>query len=263
MGRTDNTAKGPGGDAGTDPRTDLVPGRKPVLELLRADPARVDSVLVQQGARGPEPAEVMALCRELRIRFRHVPKADLDRLYPGNHQGVLARTAAMAFVELDDLLAAAPSAPLPLVVALDQVQDPGNVGALARTLYALGGAGLVLPKDRSAFVGPAVAKVSAGAIHRLPVCRVTNMARALDQCAEALFTVYGSWAGQGALDAFAARLDTPAVLVLGNEEKGIRPNVAKRCAYGLAIPMARAFDSLGVAQAGAILMAAFARSVKG
>lgn len=242
--------------------SDLVPGRKPVLELLRADPERVDSVLVQQGARGAEPDEIIALCKELRIRFRFQPKADLDRLFPGNHQGVLARCAARPFMDLDEFLEVLPGAPLPLAVALDQVQDPGNVGALARTLYALGGAGLILPKDRSAFVGPAVAKASAGAIHRLPVCRVTNLARALDECADALLTIYGAMA-QGAENAFEARLDMPAVLVLGNEEKGIRPNVAKRCRRALAIPMAREFDSLGVAQAGAILMAAFARGHSG
>jgi len=236
----------------------IVPGRKPVLELLGADPARVDSVLLQQGVRGAEPAEIVALCRELRIRYKHLPKAELDRLFQGNHQGVLARTAAQSFVGLDEFLEAAPRAPLPLILALDQVQDPGNVGALARTLFALGGAGLILPKDRSAFVGPAVAKASAGAIHRLPVCRVTNLARALDQCADAFLTVYGAMA-RGAENVHEARLDTPAVLVLGNEEKGIRPNVAKRCSRALAIPMARDFDSLGVAQAGAILMAAFAR----
>ena len=249
----------------SEPRdnADLVPGRKPVLELLRADPGRVDTVFLQQGAHGAEPSGIVDLCRELRIRYKLVAKADLDRLYQGNHQGVLARCSAQAFTDLDDLLAAVPKAPLPLAVALDQVQDPGNVGALARTLYALGGAGLILPKDRSAFVGPAVAKASAGAIHRLPVCRVTNLARALDQCAEALLTIYGSFMAAphlpGAESAFTARLDLPAVLVLGNEEKGIRPNVAKRCERALAIPMARDFDSLGVAQAGAILMAAFAR----
>ena len=249
------------------PPSDLVPGRKPVLELLRADPGRVDSVLLQQGARGPELSDIIDRCRELRIRFRTLPKAELDRLFQGNHQGVLARSAALSFIGLDELLEAVPGAPLPLIVALDQVQDPGNVGALVRTLYALGGAGLILPKDRTAFVGPAVAKASAGAVHRLPVCRVTNLARALDRCADALLTIYGAMAPHSpdphspdAENAFTARLDMPAVLVLGNEEKGIRPNVAKRCERALAIPMAREFDSLNVAQAGAILMAAFARA---
>ena len=145
-------------------------------------------------------------------------------------------------------------APLPLVVALDQVQDPGNVGTLCRTLYALGGAGVILPRHNSAYLGPAAHRAAAGALERLPVARVTNLAHALDEAEEAGFSIYGAGCGPDAADAFEHAMQLPAVLVLGNEDKGLRPGVAKRCGRMLRIPLARKFDSLNVAQAGAILL---------
>jgi len=241
----------------------LLPGRKPVLETLEATPERVELVWVQRGLHGRDLERVLDLCRERRVRFRLVDRAELDRLARGPHQGVAARLAACPSLDLDDLLAGVRDAPLPLLLALDQVQDPGNAGALARSLYALGGAGLVLPRDHSVHLGPAALKASAGALVRLPVARVVNLSRALESCADAGLAVYCARTGEGAADAFAARLDLPAVLVLGNEEKGVRPGVEKRCSGALALPLAREFDSLGVAQAGAMLLALFARQAQG
>lgn len=240
----------------------LLPGRKPVLETLEAAPERVELVFVQRGLHGKDLDRVLDLCRERRVRFKLTDRAELDRLVRGNHQGVAARLAACPSLDLDDLLAGVKDAPLPLILALDQVQDPGNAGALARSLYALGGAGIVLPRDHSVHLGPAAMKASAGALARLPVARVVNLSRALEACDEAGLRIYCARAGEGAANAFDAALDMPAVLVLGNEEKGVRPGVEKRCHGALALPLARGFDSLGVAQAGAMLMALFARQAR-
>jgi 23S rRNA (guanosine2251-2'-O)-methyltransferase len=238
----------------------VLPGRKPVLEMLERDPGRVDVVLVQRGLHGKDSERVLDACREAGVRFRLAPRQELDKLFAGAHQGVAARLLALRGAGLEDVLDALVKAPLPLILALDQVQDPGNVGTLARTLFALGGAGIVMPKDRSAHLGPAAMKASAGALGQLPVARVVNLARALDQCLDAGLTIYAAQSGPGSQSAWTAPLFLPAVLVLGNEEQGVRPNVAKRCATRLAIPLARDFDSLNVAQAGAILVAQFARS---
>ena len=150
--------------------TPLLPGMKPVLELLRTDPQRIDLVFCKKGLRTRDAQDVQQLCRQSGVRFSLVDQAALDRLCreaaqqngndaaPLNHQGVVARLTATDFRDLADVLQAAAEAPLPLVVALDQVQDPGNVGTLCRTLYALGGAGVILPRHNSAYLGPAGAR---------------------------------------------------------------------------------------------------------
>ncbi|WP_461209784.1 23S rRNA (guanosine(2251)-2'-O)-methyltransferase RlmB [Desulfocurvus sp. DL9XJH121] len=237
----------------------LVPGRKPVLEQLSAAPDKVDTVFFQQGVRGPEITKILDLCKKSGLRYRMLPRAELARLCPGNTQGVVARVVSRGFATLDEILDEAATAPLPLLVALDQVQDPGNVGALARTLYALGGAGLIVPKDRTAYMGPAAYKASAGALARLPVAKVVNLSRALDQCQERNFTIYAATVGPRATNMYEADLSTPAVLVLGNEETGVRQGVLKRADLELTIPLARPFDSLNVAQAAAMIIAEFAR----
>lgn len=255
------------------PQKFLLPGIKPVLELLTTNPERIDTVLCKKSLRTPEMHKIQELCRQHDIHYSLVEPQALDRLCRRSpqdgdsvrHQGVVARLMSTANVELPALLADTPNAPLPIIVALDQVNDPGNVGTLARTLYALGGAGLLLPIHNSVHLGPAALRASAGALGRLPVCRVTNLGHALDLCEEAGFTIYGAAApSASSLNAFIAPLQFPAVLVLGNEGKGLRPGTIKRCSQLLHIPQARNFDSLNVAQAGAILLAlASAHSING
>ena len=252
--------RAPGNDADADL---LLPGMKPVLELLATAPGRVSQVFCRKGLNSPDAGEIRRLCRVHGIRCSTVEAAALDRLCGARrghgvaHQGVAARLAATGFIGLPELLRAVPEAPLPLLLALDQVQDPGNVGTLCRTLYALGGAGLLLPRHNSAYLGPAARRTAAGALERLAVAQVTNLAHALDSAEEAGLAIYGTGSGAGdapRVDAFATPLRFPAVLVLGNEDKGLRPGVAKRCGAILHIPFARDFDSLNVAQAGAILV---------
>lgn len=237
----------------------LVPGRKPVLELIKNSPSTVDMVFILDGIRGREIGAVLDACRDLSVRFRKVSRADMDRMFSGNHQGIIARTSATEYTDFEELMQHALDAPLPLVLALDQVQDPGNVGAMARTLYALGGAGIIVPKDRTAYLGAAAIKASAGALTRLPVSRVVNLSRALDRAEELGWPIYGSLVDPAGENMYTQALSTPAILVMGNEEKGIRPGVAKRCSRRLTIPLGRKFDSFNVAQAAAIIMGEFSR----
>lgn len=242
----------------------LLPGIKPVLELLLDTPQRVDTVYCRKGLRSREAQQIQQLCRANHLRYSLVEGAALDRLCRGaqqgqaehvNHQGVVARLAATTFQPLEAVLDAVRDAPLPLLLALDQVQDPGNLGTLCRSLYALGGAGILLPRHNSAYLGPAAQRAAAGALERLPIARVDNLGHALDSAEEAGLTIYGAGCGgPAAVNAFEEILTLPAVLVLGNEDKGLRPGVGKRCSRMLHIPLARPFDSLNVAQAGAILL---------
>lgn len=245
----------------------VLPGLKAVLELLTTQAERIDTLFVRKGLRSPESVRMLDLCRQVSVRFSLVDDATLDRMCAtghttaprAQHQGVVARLRSVALTEYEDMLTAVPHAPLPLVLALDQVQDPGNVGTLARTLYALGGAGLLVPRHNSAYLGAAARRSAAGALERLPVASVTNLAHALDRAEEIGLTIVGTGTGHGVKDAFSTVLPLPAVLVLGNEGKGMRPGVAKRCSLMVHIPFRRTFDSLNVAQAGAILTALWAR----
>lgn len=240
----------------------VLPGLKPVLELLQAAPQRIDTLFVRKGLRHAESARLLDVCRAASVRFRLVDDAVLDRLCPRNagtahtqHQGVVARLASADFADYATMLATVADAPLPLILALDQVQDPGNVGTLARSLYALGGAGLLLPRHNSAYLGAGARRCAAGALERLPVACVTNLAHALDEAEEAGLAIVGAHYSPHSHNACIVPLPLPAVLVLGNEGKGLRPGVAKRCGFMVHIPFLRTFDSLNVAQAGAMLLA--------
>lgn len=244
-----------------DSAPSLLPGIKPVLELLENAPERIDLLMVRKGLRSTEATRLLDLCREHHVRYSLVDSPALDRLCAGTHQGVVARLTATELTNFAELLAQVADAPLPLLLALDQVQDAGNVGTLARTLYALGGAGLVVPRHNSAFLGGGAKKAAAGALEYLPVAQVANLGHALDEAEEAGLIIYGAELCHGSSNAFTTTLHTPAVLVLGNEDKGLRPGVRKRCGHMLHIPQSRKFDSLNVAQAGAILVAQFAMRI--
>jgi len=162
------------------------------------------------------------------------------------------------------------------------VQDPGNAGALARTLYALGGAGMIAPRHNGVYLGAAASKAAAGALERLPVAKAANLGQAVDSAKSLGFTIYGAAVAESpekvvlpdnpdgtrkaalpilpVLDAYTASMRLPALLILGSEESGIRPGLEKRCDYLLSIPMLRNFDSLNVAQAGGIIISCFARA---
>lgn len=248
------------GDDHPRPDEAVVPGINPVLELLRTQPERVDSVFVRKGRQDKRVQEILTLCRQRGIRFALTVSDALNRLYPGVHQGVVARLLSAVNTGFDELCEKAKAAPLPLIIALDQVMDPGNVGTLARTLYAMGGAGLLLPRHNSAYLGPQAAKASAGALLHLPVCKVSNLGQALDKIAKCGFFLYGaSGSSSDSVNAYKWQPQFPAVLVLGGEEDGIRQSVAKRCDALIRIPMPGGFESLNVAQAGAVLLALCAR----
>jgi len=233
-----------------------IPGRKPVMELIQNEPEKIDLVYFQHH-KGGALAKIVNQCRHNRIRYKFLNRVDLDRIYSGNHQGVIARTSAQKNIPLSEILAKAQKAYLPVLLALDQIQDPGNVGTLARTALALGTGGFIVPKDRSAYLGAGAYKASAGAIHQINISRVTNLARALDEARDSGFWIYAARYDLEAENIFNFRIKFPAILVLGNEEKGIRPNVLKRCHHSLYIPMPGGFDSLNVAQAGAIMLGQF------
>jgi len=235
-----------------DPIGHRVVGKKAVLDHLERSPEQIDLVLLQESR--SDLQQVAALCNEKKVRCKRVPKKRLDGESPLSHQGVIAKIFPAGLTPMEDLVDALSSAAFPVLVALDQLQDSGNLGVLARTIYALGGCGLALTKDRSAALNDRAMKSSSGALGLLPVARVTNMARFLRYCQERMSSIYYAGTGPECRSVFNITIAWPAVLVLGNEDKGVRPGVIKECHQGLTIPMSGGFDSLNVSQAGAMLL---------
>jgi 23S rRNA (guanosine2251-2'-O)-methyltransferase len=238
----------------------FVYGVNPVLEALRAHPAEVVRVLVERGREGrrSQGAERVAqAAEEAGIRVEEVPQGDLaHRSRSGIHQGVGAELSEYEYAELEDVLERA-SAPA-LMLVLDGVTDPQNLGALVRSAHALGAHGVVIPKDRAAGITPAAFKAAAGALEHCPVARVTNLSRALEQMKErGVWTV--ALAADGDKDLCAVDLRVPTALVLGSEGSGVRPLVRKTCDHVARIPMGGQVGSLNVSAAGAVALYEVAR----
>jgi 23S rRNA (guanosine2251-2'-O)-methyltransferase len=226
----------------------IIYGRNPVREAIWG-PRAVHRVWAASGARR-EPW----LAPLSRITTAADP-AELERLCGSDgHQGVCAEVEAYRYADADGLLSAAPD---PLIVALDQVQDPQNLGAIARTAECAGASGLVVPERRSAEVTPAVCKASAGAVEHLRVARVRNLADFLGDAKRAGLWCYGADQG-GRADYLATDLGGPVVLVLGSEGRGLRPRVASACDAIVSIPLRGRVESLSVSAAAAVLIYAAA-----
>jgi 23S rRNA (guanosine2251-2'-O)-methyltransferase len=242
----------------------VVYGVNPVRELLRAGGQGLAELwIADAAARGPL-AEIERLARGAGTKPRSASRPHLDRLAgTDRHQGVVAIVAEFRYRDVDDLLAAAASAgEPPLLVVLDGIEDPQNLGAIVRSAHALGAHGVVLPKDRAAGVTPAVAKASAGAIEHCPVARVTNVAATLDALKEA-----GVWsvatAGDAAAEIGDIDLTAPTALVLGGEGHGVRPLVRRTADHVVRIPMSGNVGSLNASAAAAICLYEVARQRRG
>jgi 23S rRNA (guanosine2251-2'-O)-methyltransferase len=237
----------------------ILAGRHPVLEALRSRARPIEEVLVEAEARDRH-ADILALARQGGVRFSRVPRSALTSLAgTTHHQGVVARVAPREYAELEDLLAIPGARGEPaLFVALDQVQDPGNVGNLLRTSEALGVHGVLVPRHQAAGLTPHVVRAAAGALEYLPVARVGNLAQALARLKQEGCWIVGAVAeGGGAGPAqtpWMADLRGALVLVLGSEGRGLRPLVARTCDLLVRIPLAGHLASLNVAAAGAALL---------
>lgn len=238
-------------------------GRNPVLEALRAG-RPIHKLVLAKGAQEGSIRQIRGLARERGIPVQELERTRLDSLAEGGgHQGVVALVAAVAYVEVDDILARARErGEDPLVLVLDGIEDPHNLGSLLRTCDAAGAHGIIIPERRAAGLTPTVAKVSAGAVEYVPVARVTNLARTLDQLKAAGLWVCGTHPGARE-DYTRARLTGPLALVIGSEGEGMGRLVTEKCDFLVRIPMRGQLNSLGAAVAGAVLLFEIARQRHG
>ena len=248
------TAGGPRtGRPGTGP--EWVVGRNPVLEALEAE-IPVKSAYVAEGAeRDDRLREILKLAANRSIALLEVTRNEMDRLTGGAvHQGVALQLPTFEYAHPDDLLATAiASATEPLIVALDSITDPRNLGAIVRSAAAFGAHGVLIPERRSAGMTAAAWKTSAGAAARIPIAKATNLNRTLRAYSDAGLTLIGL-DGQAETDISAVDSSGPLVLVVGSEGDGLSRLVREACDTLASIPIATQVESLNAGVAAGIAL---------
>lgn len=229
-----------------------IEGRNAVAEALRAG-VPLERILIAPGAGGPPVQEIERLAAAGRVPVQRADKRTLDAMSErGSHQGVIAQAKPFRFTELEQVLRKIGDDEPALIVVLDHINDPGNLGAIVRSVDVVGGSAVVLPKRRTAPVGAVAYKSSAGALAHVPIVQEPNIARCLERLKESGFWVAGADASARTL-AWDAPLEGRIALVLGSEGAGLSRLVRERCDFLVGLPVAGRVDSLNVAQAAAVL----------
>ncbi|MBU0674339.1 MAG: 23S rRNA (guanosine(2251)-2'-O)-methyltransferase RlmB [Proteobacteria bacterium] len=234
-------------------------GIHPVLEFLINQPEQIRSISILRPGTSAKLQRIAELAREKQVSVQLVGHLPLTGQDAPNHQGVCAILAEPQVMDLDELLRlAAKEESAPFFVALDSIQDPHNLGAIIRSAAAAGAAGVILPRDRTAPLNGAAAKVSAGALAHIKIARVTNLTDSLKKLKSAGFWIYGA-DGEAKKTIYDDDFSGPVCIVIGAEGKGIRPLVRKSCDHLVMIPMPGRINSLNAAVAAGIILFEIAR----
>ena len=229
-----------------------IEGRNAVMEAFRSGKS-IDKLYVLDGCQdGP----VLSIKREAKKQdtiIRYVDKERLDQLSEtGKHQGVIAYAAAYEYAEVDDILnLAKEKGEDPFILLLDNIEDPHNLGAIIRTAHLAGAHGVIIPKNRAVGLTATVARTSAGALNYLPVAKVTNLSKTIEELKKE-----GLWFAAADMDGtvmYDANLTGPIGLVIGSEGEGVSRLVKEKCDYTISIPMKGKIDSLNASVAAGVL----------
>lgn len=227
-------------------------GIRPVLEAIESG-RTIDKVYIKKDAEGQLISELRDLMRRHHIHIQEVPIEKLNRLVRGNHQGVVAQLSAIEYADLADMINNVPSDETPLFVVFDGVTDVRNFGAIARSAECAGAHGLIVPIKNAAPVNADAIKTSAGALYKIPVCRVGSIRNALKTLqAEGMQVVAATEKSTTVI--YDADFRKPTVFIMGSEDTGISKEVLKICDVQLAIPMIGSIGSLNVSAAAAVML---------
>ncbi|GBC63837.1 23S rRNA (guanosine(2251)-2'-O)-methyltransferas e RlmB [Desulfonema ishimotonii] len=231
-------------------KTEILFGVHPVAEALRAGRREISEILMAGGRSSPRSEAIANQAAALKIPVRTVSSKKLTALTGSDfHQGIAACVSPYPYVGIGDILRPAE----PFLLILDSVVDTHNLGALIRTALCAGINGVIIPKDRAASPSPAVSKASAGALEHMAIVRETNLVNVIRELKAARIWIAGlDMAGDQTL--YKGNLTGPLALVVGGEEKGIRPLVRKQCDFLLSIPQEGPLNSLNASVAGAVVM---------
>ncbi len=233
----------------------VIYGINPLWEAIKNNPREILRIAVTTGRKGEQVLKILQEASRFSVPVVEVERVSLDRLTgSGVHQGIVGTIRPYAYVDLEEMLQHfEETLNGQIVVVLDSITDPHNLGAIIRTAHCFGAAGVIIPQDRSASVTPTVVKASAGAAHHVKVVMVTNLSRTLDILKEKGFWIYGTDAGAG-LDPRSAPFVGKIALVMGSEGQGLRDLIRKKCDFLLSIPMIGEIGSLNVSVATGIVM---------
>jgi 23S rRNA (guanosine2251-2'-O)-methyltransferase len=237
----------------SDAHRSLIYGVLPVLEAIRSQRRRIDKIIIAEGVRESRLSQVIEVAREKGIPLNFAPRNSLDKhAGPGsNHQGVIAFSAAADYVNVDDILSNAGEELL--LVVLDGVEDPQNLGAVLRSVEGAGASGVVIPERRAVGLTDAAAKASAGAIEYVKVAKVPNLNRFIDELKEKFVWVVGT-SGQAEMNYTDWDWKRPSALVMGGEGRGLHRLVAESCDVLVKIPMYGKIESLNVSAAASVIL---------
>jgi 23S rRNA (guanosine2251-2'-O)-methyltransferase len=236
---------------------DLVFGRRPVFEVLQAGKRGLHKLWIATGVGGGIIGDVIRLSKERGVPVEFLSRERMDQMVRGHHQGVVAQVSAIQYLEFEEFLAALPRTLETIVLALDEIQDPQNIGAILRSAGFFGVAGVIVPRWRTAPVGDTAMRTSAGAAEHVPIVRVRNLADAILTAKEAGIMVVGT---DGAGEKLGSqKLEGPLMLVMGSEGEGLRRLVKERCDKLIGIPGRTPLGSLNVGAATAIFLFEFFR----
>ena len=226
-------------------------GPRAVTEALRANAGAISVIYVTEDAR-QQLREIADLAEQRKVVVDSRSSAELDAFAKGErHQGVVAITGEYSYLSLEELLSERPDDAL--IVALDEITDPHNFGAIVRSAVALGAHGLITLKHRAAPVTPVVVRASAGATEHARIARVSNLAQTIERLVDEGFSALGL-AAEGSVDIASARSDGPMLLVVGSEGRGLRRLVREHCTALVHIPMAGPIESLNASVAAGIAL---------
>lgn len=229
-------------------------GRKPVLEALNSG-EEIDKLLFSYGQKGPVIDSIMTEAKKKRIKITQLPPNKFKE-HEGNlnTQGVIAFISDIILWEVDTLIKHAKKSENPLILIMDEIQDTHNMGAVFRSAEACGVDGIIITERNTAPLNETVEKTSAGAISHIKIAQVSNLFQAMQKLKDSGFWIYGSSLGKGSQNYTDQNYKGATVLVVGNEEKGIRRSVAEHCDHLIQIPMLGKTQSLNVSVAAGILL---------
>lgn len=232
---------------------ELVIGRHPAVEALKSE-RDINKIFLQEGLSGGKMKEIQKLAKRHKVQVTFVPKNKLDQLSDGaNHQGVVVAASPVSYASIDDLFAAAEKKEeQPFFLLLDGIEDPHNLGSIMRTADAIGVHGIIIPKRRAVPLTGTVAKASTGAIEHVPVARVTNLVKTMEELKERGLWIFGT--DMDGKDYRQWNVDSPIGLVIGNEGKGLSRLVKENVDETLSIPMTGHVQSLNASVASSLLM---------